>query len=433
MDDSTTGSGNKSDPAAVSTAVRSLPDLVGQAKVASFGLASPLFALRAGQVAYEAQRSADDLGADDPETILRQADVRSFADTQSAFKAGLRRAQVPTRKPADTATGATITGSVSRGDDPVEDVRVVASVDGQRVDYACTDANGAFGLDVPAGGAVSLSVLGKDGEALYRDSAGQTLRAGQQAYREIDLATAAKPCEPPPDAAGNVQPAPATMVDLVGRAEADAMALIRAQGLTLGARGTSVAPDKAGTVLSQKPAAGAAVASGDAVDIVVAITDQVVVPELVGLSLDDARAALLKASLQAGDLKRRAVPADKVGKVADQDPAAGQKVARSTKVSLVIGIASPGTKTASPDPDLGRIADIAGTRLAEATAGRTEPIEPADLLNALEAAGVATVKHLDALLVAGRDEARKMLGVRTLAVTDRIMAALRKARDEMDG
>jgi beta-lactam-binding protein with PASTA domain len=61
------------------------------------------------------------------------------------------------------------------------------------------------------------------------------------------------------------------MPDLVKQTEAAAMTTIKGQGLTLGKRTTKSAPDAVGRVVAQRPAAGAQVEAGAAVDIVIGV------------------------------------------------------------------------------------------------------------------------------------------------------------------
>src|SRR5207302_342874 len=135
-----------------------------------------------------------------------------------------------------------------------------------------------------------------EGAELYRARDSQSLAVGQQLYREIDLGRgAAKPCpEPPPDeppADRGTFP----MVRLIGQREADAMTILRAQGLTLGKRSEERDDNRAGLVIAQQPRPNTRVKAGDAVSIVVARSGKVTVPLVIGMTVEQAQRALRRA------------------------------------------------------------------------------------------------------------------------------------------
>lgn len=72
----------------------------------------------------------------------------------------------------------------------------------------------------------------------------------------------------------------------------------------------------------------------------------VAVPNLVGLVENEGLAALKKAELNAGQRTTKVAP-DQVGRVLDQNPAAGSSVGQGTSVSLVIGVQSQTVKVPS--------------------------------------------------------------------------------------
>ena len=100
-------------------------------------------------------------------------------------------------------------------------------------------------------------------------------------------------------------------------------------------------PDRApaGQVLDSRPPAGAAAPVSSAVALIVSAGDATVpVPDVTGRRLRDARAVLERAGLAVGDVSILASavrsPADSNGVVALQDPGAGTRVSRGSRVSL---------------------------------------------------------------------------------------------------
>ncbi len=128
------------------------------------------------------------------------------------------------------------------------------------------------------------------------------------------------------------------MPDLVGKTKDEATAILRTA--RLGAAYTEVeAPDKpAGTVLSTNPAAGALVAKAvPFVTVTIARPPLRTVPDLAGLDLFPALAALQQAGLKASPTSRD-VPSDTVpkGKVVGTDPPAGTQLPPDSEVVVLL-------------------------------------------------------------------------------------------------
>lgn len=78
------------------------------------------------------------------------------------------------------------------------------------------------------------------------------------------------------------------------------------------------------------------------------------------------------------------------------------------------------------DPKLARVVDLAATRLRDGATDAT-----IDLTAALQNLKIKTTTDLDKLTAMERTDVRDKLGIRTLAETDRTIAALKKARKEL--
>jgi hypothetical protein len=425
-------------------------------RLAGYGLAAPLVQVRERQMEREVARTAARKGADDPEVASRKAALIRAQERFGLFRAELGRAQVqPPDVKGENAAG--LWGRVVRGNVPVVDASVIASAGGKRAAFTCTDSKGGFKLEIPAGQAVMLSIVLKDGSEAFRDRDGDALQPGQIAFREIDLAGVARPCkEPPgdqppptgqppspaPPASGPpASPPPSTppttppatppkddsfpMVQLIGQREPDAQKLIKAQGLLLGDRSTKVNVEQAGRVIDQKPVATTKVRAGDTVAIVVATDDKVDVPSVLGMTPKDAEVVLLKAELKPGKITQTPVETEKAGVVLNQTPVAGDRATRKSEVAMEVGVKRQLT-TPTADPKLARVVDLAATRLRDGATDAT-----IDLPAALQKLKVVTLTDLDKLTALDRNDVRDKLAIRTLAETDRTIAALKKARKEL--
>jgi hypothetical protein len=392
-------------------------------RLAGYGQAAPLLQMRERQMEREVARTAARKGADDPEVATRKAALASAQERFGLFRAELGRAQVqPPDVKGENAAG--LWGRVVRGQEPVVGASVVASAVGKRAAFTCTDSKGGFKLEVPAGQAVMLSIVLKDGSEAFRDRDGDTLQPGQVAFREIDLAGVVPPCKEPP---GDQPPRDDSfpMVQLIGQHEPDAQKLIKAQGLLLGDRSTKVDVEQAGRVIDQKPVATTKVRAGDTVAIVVATDDKVDVPSVLGMTPKDAEVALLKAELKPGKITETQVEAEKAGTVLNQAPVAGDRATRKSEVAMEVGVKRQATAPTA-DPKLARVVDLAATRLRDGATDAT-----IDLPAALQKLKIVTLANLDKLTALDRTEVRDKLAIRTLAETDRTIAALKKARKEL--
>jgi beta-lactam-binding protein with PASTA domain len=180
--------------------------------------------------------------------------------------------------------------------------------------------------------------------------------------------------EPPP-------PPPAEEVevpDLAGLTVDEARAALEKAGLVLGEAAAAPGKGEPGKVLSQNPAKGTKAARGSAVAVEVGAeaappppAEEVEVPDLAGLTVDEARAALEKAGLVLGEAT--AAPGNgEPGKVLSQNPAKGTKAAKGSAVAVEVGAEAP----PPPPAEEVDVPDLAGMTEEEAKA-------------ALEAAGLA--------------------------------------------
>jgi beta-lactam-binding protein with PASTA domain/predicted Ser/Thr protein kinase len=150
---------------------------------------------------------------------------------------------------------------------------------------------------------------------------------------------------PPGASAGNVKLV--HVPNVTGLSRAGAASALAAAGLTVGSvaeRGTTVQPQ--GTVISQLPVAGASLAPGGAVNLVIAQSPtQVAVPNVIGKSETAAAAALGAAGLTPTSTTQTVTNPSENGIVLEQTPAAGRKLKRGATVALVVGALAQGQPT----------------------------------------------------------------------------------------
>ncbi len=337
-----------------------LENMADCVRLSGYALADPLARARQGQMAREVARVERRKGADDTEVTLRQANLdRANARFELLYE---ERDRAQVARPEFDAETATIYGRVTDAGVPQTDMTVMAIGDGERLAFTCTDDLGVFSMSVPPDIELVLSVRSKEGADLYRDAETTSVAKGQQLYREIDLSRGAEPPCPDPGDPDTPQPEEFTMVDLTGQPETRAVSVIASLGLKLGARKVEPTADMIGLILSHDPEAGSTVKLGDAVDIVVGGKVQITVPDLVGLTLDQAQATLKKAGLAQGEVKLVPVVNERAGLVVDQEPKAGTEADPGATVDISVGVAQ------EPEPDLVAVPNVTGLSRDEAEA-----------------------------------------------------------------
>lgn len=144
------------------------------------------------------------------------------------------------------------------------------------------------------------------------------------------------------------------MPDLTGLSKSDAEAQLKKMGLKLGSVYEKYSNEEAGTVIKQDPKAGTKISRGQTVDITVSKGKQshkVSVPDVTGVSLDAAKAALQSRGLKVGSVSKQE-SRQAAGTVVSQSPASGE-VEEGSSISLVI--AEPAKqqvqKTDKKDPE----------------------------------------------------------------------------------
>ncbi len=137
---------------------------------------------------------------------------------------------------------------------------------------------------------------------------------------------------------GSAPPGDRAVPDLSGMMELEAEAALVAAELTLGMAAeqySAVVP--VGRVVGQNPAAGAMVAPGTPVNILVSKgPEPVAVPDVAGMTQTDAEAALTGAGLLVGTVTEAFSAVVPAGQVVSQNPAAGVSVLPGAAVALTV-------------------------------------------------------------------------------------------------
>lgn len=144
------------------------------------------------------------------------------------------------------------------------------------------------------------------------------------------------------------------MPDLTGLSKSDVEAQLKKMGLKLGSVYEKYSNEEAGTVIKQDPKAGTKISRGQTVDITVSKGKQshkVSVPDVTGVSLDAAKAALQSRGLKVGSVSKQE-SRQAAGTVVSQSPASGE-VEEGSSISLVIAepVKQQVQKTDKKDPE----------------------------------------------------------------------------------
>jgi beta-lactam-binding protein with PASTA domain len=135
-------------------------------------------------------------------------------------------------------------------------------------------------------------------------------------------------------------PQPIPIPDVTGYEQDLARRLIETAGLTVASIDTTIAPQDRGVVVSTRPPAGQSRMPGDGVTLFVSVgAPSITVPDLKGLTLDEARALLEQLGLVLGSTSTRSSTQSEPGLIIDQNPAAGTLSAEgaAVRVTLVRG------------------------------------------------------------------------------------------------
>ncbi|MBR5229184.1 MAG: Stk1 family PASTA domain-containing Ser/Thr kinase [Firmicutes bacterium] len=146
----------------------------------------------------------------------------------------------------------------------------------------------------------------------------------------------------------------------VGKPKEDAKKLLEVYNLKMGSITEEVSELPEGTVISQTPEAGSEVAEGTEVSFVVSLGggEKVAVPDLLGMTRKDAKAALEEVGLNIGTVTEEESIAEK-GTVISQSVAAKEEVQSGTRVDLVL---STGVDTSATPQEIAMAIDYGAAK-----------------------------------------------------------------------
>jgi beta-lactam-binding protein with PASTA domain len=150
-------------------------------------------------------------------------------------------------------------------------------------------------------------------------------------------------------------PTSVTSVSVVGFTIQEATVALEGQGLQVGDITLEPSDIETGRVLAQNPAAGATLAPGSRVDLVVAGDANPIVPDVLGFAESDAVNTIIAAGLRPGEVSQSS-SSKPAGEVIGQTPGAGEQVRPGSRVDLVVSNGQRG------------VADVVGLTAAEARA-----------------------------------------------------------------
>jgi penicillin-binding protein 1A len=151
------------------------------------------------------------------------------------------------------------------------------------------------------------------------------------------------PAPPPPEHG--------TVPDVLGLKSAHAQNLLADANFTPLVEVVDSAQPK-GVILAQTPAGGSSAELGSLVTIQVSsgVPTKVKVPDVIGMSRSDAKAAIEAAGFVVEVVDKHVSDPDNVDVVLDQDPVAGTKLLQGMTVTITVGSTEVGAPSPSPDP-----------------------------------------------------------------------------------
>ncbi|TNJ36445.1 PASTA domain-containing protein [Prosthecochloris vibrioformis] len=189
------------------------------------------------------------------------------------------------------------------------------------------------------------SILGLTLETAREELAAKGLTQGETEYRQSKYPTGTVIGQYPDG--GDLVP-PESPIDIVvsnnnvvgvpmvtGTPLEDAKTVIEKAGLSVGKIVSRENPAPAGTVIEQDPDPEMQLPEKSSVDLMIAAEPKIKVPDLKGLSLEDATRVLKKENLDLGEVRRKTSPAPP-NSVLDQRPAPDEAVPAGTAVALML-------------------------------------------------------------------------------------------------
>ncbi len=127
-----------------------------------------------------------------------------------------------------------------------------------------------------------------------------------------------------------------TVPDLIGKNFEEAVSILKDIGLTVGDITDKEDKSPVGTVLSQDPVAGSILPPGKSIKMTVSIGTLVVVPNVIGMNVDDAKKLLLNEGFHIEKIDQTDIAKGIKGMILYQYPMPGLKVRSGAEIRLKI-------------------------------------------------------------------------------------------------
>ncbi len=307
-------------------------------RFAALGRIASLSIAKQKSLAREERTVVARFGADSPEakSARSRLEVEQRFDTAVKVETQRTQAEVVSRNPE----ALTIHGRLVNPRRLAVRPMTVSATDnqGKAVAYSVSDSNGYFALQVPASDNtrnenVTLLVSDENRAVFYQGAECFARVPGSIFYREIVIATTVPIPQPtpPPD----VDPKSVTVPDVRGMQEDAAVAHLKTVGLFAESTTKEAGKENVGLVIDQAPQPGVKVVPcGTAAIVVGAPQATVAAPNVLGLTLSDARNTIAKAELSVGTVVPTGASPQSI--VVQQSPSAGAQVDRGSPVNLVV-------------------------------------------------------------------------------------------------
>jgi hypothetical protein len=312
-------------------------------RVAALGEAAKVQVAMQSLLQHEAQRIENKLGPQHPRLLQLRARLQSNLKLVFRLEVESQLMQIDFPEVADE--GAIVHGRIVDEDDLGIERLTVCLVDRsgapvRETSEPKTDGSGYFAIVLDPemvdrlikqySDGIFLAVLTARQRIVHKQPKPLALARGARLLIEVRLSrndSTELPSQPPTTV---------VVPRLVGLTEREAMAALERAKLKLGERKTETAPDQNGRVLYQSPDAGAKLAPGSSVSLVIgsAETETVQVPSLVNVTLKTAKKKIKAAGLKLGEVSGPSPTGQSI--VEKQEPLAEAEVPLDTAVNLVI-------------------------------------------------------------------------------------------------
>jgi hypothetical protein len=320
--------------------VRDAGKVSGLAQIGILGHADEIATVQSVRLKRETLRLARKYGAASPQAVQAAVRVDQHKSYRRALAREFDRATVPV--PAIDPNAAIVYGRVFAADGkPLSDwIVTVTGLSNSKTPprSSPTGADGAYLVSVPVKTAqkIGLRVIPADTKTTGEEFEAGPIQVdkGQRVFRDLRQPPPRQTPPKPGPGGDGAPPKPGRMPDLRGASEADARTILGGLGVTAIRVSTEAAAGATpGKVLKQSPAKDTALTLLSRVTLVVGARPPVSMPDLRGLTLQEAAVTLNQLGLKLGKVGGN----PEKGRIKEQDPAAGEDAPAGGTVDLRFG------------------------------------------------------------------------------------------------